>query len=90
MTDLSRGLCVILTRAGADPEAWTGERGHCDRERAKEACRVCPVRVACLETALELEAGTDQYRAGVWGGLTERQRARLAGAQRADREEVAA
>lgn len=90
MTDLTGGLCVILTRAGADPEAWTGERDHIDRGRALEACRVCPVRQACLDAAVALEAGNEQYRAGVWGGLTERQRALLAGKRRTDREMVAA
>jgi WhiB family redox-sensing transcriptional regulator len=38
-------------------------------EEAKQVCRGCPVREACLEWALK----TGQS-AGVWGGLSERER----------------
>lgn len=40
--------------------------------RAKAICRLCPVRVECLEWALE--TGQD---AGVWGGLSEEERRAL-------------
>lgn len=46
-----------------------------DRKAADEAlaiCATCPVRVDCLEYAVEAD-----IRYGVWGGLTERQRRRL-------------
>ena len=39
---------------------------------AKQICRLCPVREACLEYALEQDE-----RFGVWGGLSERERRRL-------------
>ena len=39
---------------------------------AKQICAGCKVRAMCLETALR-----NQERYGVWGGLTERERARL-------------
>ena len=39
---------------------------------AKRICAGCKVREMCLETALR-----NQERHGVWGGLTERERARL-------------
>jgi WhiB family redox-sensing transcriptional regulator len=40
---------------------------------AKQVCAGCKVRQMCLETALR-----NGERYGVWGGLTERERARLA------------
>lgn len=40
--------------------------------RAKAVCGLCPVRVECLEWALE--TGQD---AGVWGGLSEEERRAL-------------
>jgi WhiB family redox-sensing transcriptional regulator len=40
---------------------------------AKQVCAGCKVRAMCLETALR-----NQERHGVWGGLTEQERARLA------------
>lgn len=41
-------------------------------ERAKAICRVCPVRVRCLEGAL-----ARGERWGIWGGLDEQERAAL-------------
>lgn len=48
--------------------------------RAKAVCSVCPVRIKCLLQAekLTLEGGTAAAQ-GVWGGLTERERATMAG-----------
>ncbi|HXF35895.1 MAG TPA: WhiB family transcriptional regulator [Actinomycetota bacterium] len=45
--------------------------------RAKAVCLACPVRVECLEWALE--TGQD---AGVWGGLSEDERRALRRARR--------
>jgi len=44
---------------------------------AKAICDTCPVRVSCLAFALERNE-----RFGVWGGLTEKERARLSPAAR--------
>ncbi len=44
---------------------------------AKAICETCPVRLACLAFALERNE-----RFGVWGGLTEKERARLSPAAR--------
>jgi WhiB family transcriptional regulator, redox-sensing transcriptional regulator len=44
---------------------------------AKAICEQCPVRVACLAFALERNE-----KFGVWGGLTEKERARLSPAAR--------
>jgi WhiB family transcriptional regulator, redox-sensing transcriptional regulator len=41
-------------------------------ERAKAVCQRCPVLEACLEFALE----TNQ-KYGIWGGLTDKERASL-------------
>lgn len=60
------GLC-----GQADPEAFFPERGTSARE-AKLICFVCPVRVMCLNWALDTNE-----RFGVWGGLTERERRQL-------------
>lgn len=46
--------------------------------RAVAICWACPVRRACLETALEHEAGRHHaYRAGLWGGLSPKDRYQL-------------
>ncbi len=58
--------------AQVDPEAFFPEKGGSTRE-PKRVCRGCPVRVECLEYALE-----HQERPGIWGGVTERNRRRLA------------
>lgn len=52
-----------------------GERGSAKREReerAKEVCRTCPVITECRAHALSVE---EPY--GVWGGLTEEERATI-------------
>jgi len=42
---------------------------------AKEFCNSCPVRKFCLSAALKSEEGHSQsQRAGIWGGLTARER----------------
>jgi WhiB family redox-sensing transcriptional regulator len=41
-------------------------------DAAKQVCETCPVQVACLQFALE----TNQ-EAGIWGGTSEDERARL-------------
>jgi WhiB family redox-sensing transcriptional regulator len=44
--------------------------------RAKAVCRTCPVRVECLDYALRIR---EPY--GIWGGLSEDERALLLGVQ---------
>lgn len=61
-----RGNC-----RGVDPDLFFPERGASTRE-AKEVCRGCVVRQACLDYALE--AGEKH---GIWGGMSERERRRL-------------
>lgn len=61
------------------PEGSTGGSAAQVRRvaAAKAVCAGCPVRAECLAFALEHESGGVLYRAGVWGGLTETERARL-------------
>lgn len=54
---------------GGGPNLWfSGDLP--DRARAKRVCAVCPVHDACAEYAIRHESF------GVWGGMTERDRAR--------------
>jgi WhiB family redox-sensing transcriptional regulator len=56
-----------------DPDAFFPDKGESSRA-AKRVCAGCPVREACLNYAL-----VHQERFGVWGGLSERERRKLAG-----------
>jgi WhiB family redox-sensing transcriptional regulator len=55
-----------------DPEAFFPEKGE-SVAMAKRVCSRCPVRTPCLDYALET-----RQRHGVWGGLSEPERRRLA------------
>lgn len=57
--------------AGVDPDLFFPERGE-STAAAKAVCRICPVRLVCLEHAL-----AEGERQGVWGGMSERERRRL-------------
>jgi WhiB family redox-sensing transcriptional regulator len=54
----------------ADPELWfplgKGPETRAQVEEATAICRECPVRVECLEYALEHKVPD-----GIWGGVTE-------------------
>ena len=62
-----RALC-----AQVDGEMFFPEKGGSTRE-AKRVCQGCEVREECLEYAL-----AHRIRWGIWGGLSERERRRLA------------
>lgn len=55
----------------ADPDVFFPEKGGSTRE-AKRICAECPVRLECLEYALEQDE-----RFGIWGGMSERERRKL-------------
>jgi WhiB family redox-sensing transcriptional regulator len=59
-----------------DPESFFPDKGG-STKAAKAVCARCPVRAECLEHALAHEE-----RFGVWGGLSERERYRLAARRR--------
>jgi WhiB family redox-sensing transcriptional regulator len=64
--------------AQADPDAWFPEKGqHAPAKTAIGICQACPVRTQCLDYAL---SGADTWggiAAGIWGGTTPQERARL-------------
>lgn len=64
---------------GEDPDLFFPNRGESSRE-AKEFCRGCVVRAACLEYALIHANETP----GIWGGLSERERRRMRRRQQAE------
>ncbi len=66
-----RGSC-----RGVDPELFF-PASEDDAVPAKAICGECPVRLACLAFSIERNE-----RFGIWGGLTERERARLPAAAR--------
>lgn len=55
----------------ADPEIFFPERGGSSRA-ARAVCDECPVRMECLEYALD---NKEQF--GIWGGTSERERRQL-------------
>jgi len=57
--------------AQTDPELFNPPKGGSSKS-AKRICAGCEVRAQCLAWALEHEESR-----GIWGGLSERQRARL-------------
>ena len=56
---------------GVDAELFYPDRGVSTAE-AKDVCKRCPVRAACLEFAL-----VNVEKFGIWGGTSERERRRL-------------
>lgn len=62
--------------AETDPDAFFPEKGGSNGP-AKRVCKGCEVRLECLRFALD-----HGERHGVWGGLGERERRRLAVSQR--------
>ena len=70
LPDLPGAICATV-----DPELWFSDRqpGWAETERrAKALCRSCPVVAECLAYALK------EPLAGIWGGLNEAERHRLA------------
>lgn len=78
MVDESQDLVAEWKRRALcqdrDPEYFFPEPHNLTTTRqARGICRVCDVRIECLEYALD-----NQENHGVWGGLTVRERKRLA------------
>jgi WhiB family redox-sensing transcriptional regulator len=57
---------------GQGPSAWFPTRGE-DLGPARAISRACPVRVPCLQAALDLPPRDDH---GIWGGTSVKQRRR--------------
>lgn len=62
-----RALCAEI-----DPAAFFPEKGESTRD-ARAVCTACTVQRECLDFAL-----AHDERFGVWGGLSERERRRMA------------
>ena len=71
MTWQRHGACV-----GKDPELWFPEKRHRGgtptSDEPKRICASCPVQLECLRYALEQEP--PQWRTGIWGALTPKER----------------
>lgn len=63
-----------------DPDLWFSSDPY-DRQTARGVCAECPMKAACLETALK-----NGEVHGMWGGLTPQERTPRAMAERAERE----
>ncbi len=72
-----RGACV------GQPERWFfpdggGPNANYAYAKGRRVCARCPVRVLCLTEAIKLEGRLDQqWRFGLWGGLTPGERVEL-------------
>lgn len=63
------GAAVALP-CGDDPSDWWADTSDtASINRAKAGCKRCPIRLGCLEHAI------DHEKFGVWGGLDEEERA---------------
>lgn len=67
MTDWNQALC-----SQTDPEVFFPPRGGTPKQ-AKDICARCEVRLECAEAGLR-----DLELTGIWGGLTHKERIRLA------------
>ena len=63
-----------------DPELFYPADSTGVPAEAEQVCSLCTVRIPCLDEAFRLEGlhVTSEYRHGMWGGLTPRQRSTLA------------
>lgn len=67
---------------GTDPNVFYPDDGQrFAAEIAKAICALCPVRLPCLDHALD--HGGSEGRYGVWGGMTETERRKEARRRRA-------
>lgn len=69
---------------GMDPDLFFPERGE-SVAAAKEVCQDCPVRLTCLQYALD-----NNEKFGIWGGVSERERRRIRRARLQARKAAAA
>lgn len=68
---MAKGLCTSVPPARFFPSDGAGV------ELARKICAACPVKLQCLEHALE-----HRIDHGVWGGCSERERRRILKARR--------
>lgn len=76
-------MTIITGPCAEDPESWfpasTDHAAiqHAAIQHAKAICHTCPAQVACLELAMSNEFGSKNARAGIYGGTTPAERARM-------------
>jgi WhiB family redox-sensing transcriptional regulator len=63
----AQGLCREV-----DGDLWFPEQGNGSARQAKEICAQCPVKTECADWALKAREPH-----GIWGGLSEQERARI-------------
>lgn len=72
---------VDLPCREVDPDLFFPESAEESRRvlrLIKPLCERCPVRIECVQRALEFEKGKDgSHCFGIWGGLTSKQRQAL-------------
>ena len=66
---------ALCAEKGPDDALWFPHQHKASQavRVAKRVCHQCPVMEECLETALQMGPAC----AGIWGGMTERQRRKL-------------
>lgn len=73
----TRGWMDQALCGNVDPSVFFPVKGGSSRE-AKRICGICPVKQQCLDFALERESQHDaSVMAGIYGGLSPKQRAEL-------------
>lgn len=71
MTWHHQAACLSVDPELFFPNGLTGDHAR-QAKKAQRICQACPVRLECLEFALD-----SRQDFGVWGGLTEEQRRSL-------------
>ncbi|WP_282697772.1 WhiB family transcriptional regulator [Streptomyces sp. CC208A] len=66
----ARAACYGIKPKEADRLFFHDPRHTRDRQQARQVCAACPVRLDCLNWALE-----NKEKVGMWGGLTPKERA---------------
>jgi WhiB family transcriptional regulator, redox-sensing transcriptional regulator len=69
--DRSRGACGSVEPDIFFPTSTTSGKGLIDTKRAITICQTCPIRIPCLNFAME----NDEIH-GIWGGTTPEERRR--------------
>ncbi len=78
-------LCAVEVANGRAEKAWWFPSGstkqhRAEAARAKAVCALCPIRAACLEETMRVEAQPGYFvRHGIFGGFTAQERYELAG-----------
>lgn len=58
---------------GVNTQVFFESGRHADKSKAREICSTCPVRKVCLDYSI-----ANGYEGGIWGGLDEEERRRIA------------